>query len=94
MILVAESEGPDQTVRLRRLIWAFAVCICPKTSFRMARPIKYLNNSYLEDISVYFSLCSCLNLFLEYWFYNRKRIFHENKMINKTNKTHNKNKES
>ena len=31
MILVAESEGPDQTVRKRRLIWVFAVRICPKT---------------------------------------------------------------
>ena len=27
----AASEGPDQTARMRRLIWAFAVRICPDT---------------------------------------------------------------
>ena len=27
MRLLADSEGPDQTVRMRRLIWAFAVHI-------------------------------------------------------------------
>ena len=31
MIMLAESEGPDQTVRMRRLIWAFAVRIYQKT---------------------------------------------------------------
>ena len=30
MILLTDSEGPDQTARMRRLIWAFAVCIYPK----------------------------------------------------------------
>ena len=25
MIQIADSEGPDQTARMRRLIWAFAV---------------------------------------------------------------------
>ena len=35
----ADSEGPDQDVRMRRLIWAFATRICPKARFRMARPI-------------------------------------------------------
>ena len=29
MILLADNEGPDQTARMRRLIWAFAVCIFP-----------------------------------------------------------------
>ena len=38
MILLADSEGPDQTARMRRLIRAFAARICPKNSFRMARP--------------------------------------------------------
>ena len=28
MILFADSEGPDQTARMRRLIWAFAIRIC------------------------------------------------------------------
>ena len=36
MILLADSEGPDQTARMRSLIWAFAVCICPKARFRIA----------------------------------------------------------
>ena len=38
MILLADSEGPDWTAWIRRLIWAFAIRICPKTRFRMARP--------------------------------------------------------
>ena len=33
--------GPDQTVQIRRLIWAFAVRICLKTSFCMARANKF-----------------------------------------------------
>ena len=39
MILFADGEGPDQTARMRSLIWAFAVRICPKIRFRIARPI-------------------------------------------------------
>ena len=27
-MILAESEGPDQTAQMRRLIWAFAVRIC------------------------------------------------------------------
>ena len=37
MILLADSEGPDQTARMRSLIWAFAVRICPNTRFPIAR---------------------------------------------------------
>ena len=33
IILFAGSEGPDQTAHLRSLIWALAVCICPKDMF-------------------------------------------------------------
>ena len=29
MILLADREGFDQTAWMRRLIWTFAVCICP-----------------------------------------------------------------
>ena len=39
MILLADSEDPDQTARMRRLIWVFALRICLKTGFRMVRPI-------------------------------------------------------
>ena len=38
MILLADSEGPDQTARMRRLIWAFAFRICPKTRLCMTQP--------------------------------------------------------
>ena len=38
MVLLADSEGPDQTARMRRLISAFDVRICPKARFRMPRP--------------------------------------------------------
>ena len=40
-ILLANSKGPDQTARMRSLIWAFAVRICPKTCFHLARPILF-----------------------------------------------------
>ena len=33
MALFADSTGPDQTVRMRRVIWAFAVRIFPKPHF-------------------------------------------------------------
>ena len=46
VILLAKSEGPDQTARMRRLVWAFAVRICLKTCFRMSRPILYLRTMY------------------------------------------------
>ena len=35
MILLVDSEGPDQTVGMRRLIWAFSVPICSKDTFHM-----------------------------------------------------------
>ena len=38
-----DGEGPNQTPRKRSLIWAFAVHICLKTGFLMARPIFYIN---------------------------------------------------
>ena len=37
IILLADREYPDQTARMRRLIWAFAVRICTKIRFSMAR---------------------------------------------------------
>ena len=39
MILFVDRESPDQTARMRRVIWAFAVRICPKTCLHMARLI-------------------------------------------------------
>ena len=38
MILLADNKGRDQTVWMRRLIWAFAVRIRSETLFLMARP--------------------------------------------------------
>ena len=39
MNLFADSEGLDQTARMRRLIEDFTDRICPKTRFRMVWPI-------------------------------------------------------
>ena len=41
MILLADSEGPDQTVRMRRLIWSFAVRMCRKTFSHRAAKIRF-----------------------------------------------------
>ena len=49
IILLADSRGPDQTLQMHRLIWAFAVCICPKTRFCMAPPT--FKSEYLQFIS-------------------------------------------
>ena len=35
MILLADSEGPDQTAHLPTLIWAITVCISPKGTFSL-----------------------------------------------------------
>ena len=45
MSLLADSEGPDQTARMRRLIWAFIVRRCLKTRFLMAWFLSYLHFS-------------------------------------------------
>ena len=57
MILFADSEEPDWTARIRRLLWAFTVRIFPKTRFRRVRPIfeiyfrlGYWVNDSAEDI--------------------------------------------
>ena len=42
-IMLVDSEGTDQTVQMRRLIWAFSVRICRKTCFlHNAAPLKCL----------------------------------------------------
>ena len=49
MILLVDSEGPDQTVRIW-LIWVNALRIFQKTRFRMARPVWWTtleNGSYV-----------------------------------------------
>ena len=45
MILLADSEGPDQTVLMRRLFIAFTAHIRPKTRFNIARPMFPFNKS-------------------------------------------------
>ena len=37
--MFADREGSNQTAWMGRLIWALAVCICPKRCFHMAWPI-------------------------------------------------------
>ena len=39
MILLADSEGPDETARMRSLIWTFAGRVYQKTHFGMTRHI-------------------------------------------------------
>ena len=50
MIMSADSEGTDQTVRMHRLIWTFALRICPETRIRLPMP-KWYNNtlSFIND---------------------------------------------
>ena len=38
MILLMDTEGPDQNMRMRMMIWDFTVHIRPKTRFRLAQP--------------------------------------------------------
>ena len=47
--MLADSEGPDKTARMRSLIWDFAVCIYAKTRFRMARPNWYREISFGDN---------------------------------------------
>ena len=49
MILLADSEGPDQTAQMRSLIWAFAVRICPKDTFSQAQSISDCFFSAIES---------------------------------------------
>ena len=39
MILLEDSEGPDQTAWIYKLIWAFTILICQRTHFPMAQAI-------------------------------------------------------
>ena len=48
----ASGQSPDQTVRMWILIWAFAVCIDPKTRFRMARPYIYITLCVIVAVAV------------------------------------------
>ena len=52
VILLADSEGPDQTARKHMLIQAFAARICSKTSFCMVRPNFRLLKALYSTISV------------------------------------------
>ena len=72
MILLAGSEGPDQTARMRSLIWAFAVRICPMICFRMPRVhfCVFLTNS-LQCLA--WSACSIVETQLRVHFCNDMR---------------------
>ena len=50
MILCADSEGPDQTARMRRLIWAFAVRTCPVMFWFGAAHLKPYNCNQIRHI--------------------------------------------
>ena len=65
MIRLADRKCPDQTARMRRLIWAFAVCFCPKTHFRIVRLIYHPTWSWWRRIDFDLSVnaySNCLRL--------------------------------
>ena len=61
VIPYVDCEGPDQTARMRRLIWAFAVRIRPKTCLHTARPVLRGNRTY--------TYIKCFNKFSTYKFF-------------------------
>ena len=46
VIMLTDSERPDQTARMRRLIWAFAVRIMPKDTFSHRAAHKMFNKLF------------------------------------------------
>ena len=65
MIHLADSEGPDQTARMRRRIWVFAVHICRIHVFpwrglfenRMSRDSAFPTRWYVRPAKTQISLC-------------------------------------
>ena len=53
---VSRCEGSEQTAQMHRLIWPFAVCICPKTCFRMVQP-KYRIQPNYRTVCLGFQKC-------------------------------------
>ena len=54
MILFADNEGPDQTARLRSLIWAFAVRTLKALSLDAAHYCFFFFFFFFSDIVVVF----------------------------------------
>ena len=48
-MILLDSEGPDQTAQMHRLIWAFTVHICPKSCVHMMLPIYGVRPLSLES---------------------------------------------
>ena len=61
MILLAASKGLDQTARMRKLIWSFAVRICQKKRFRMTRPTYRLVNVMHSFCTIFVGDCGTLS---------------------------------
>ena len=76
MILLADSGGPDQTARMRSLIWAFAVRICPKTPFRKAQSIYHMTRAKRKSVfRARMGLCTCAGWFWISAFWHARRQF-------------------
>ena len=58
MILLAHSEGPDQTAHLRSLIWAFAVRIYSKTHF-----FHGATHNIFKVVILYLMIIDCMHLY-------------------------------
>ena len=66
MILLADSKDLDQTVRMRRVI--FADRICPKIRFYMVRSINMNNRGLLVELDMFFFF------FFFFFFCNTERV--------------------
>ena len=65
IILLANNRDPDLTARMRWLIWTFAVRICQRKRFCMARPklLFYQINKTTKKCAIY--------LYSEFWHSNQ-----------------------
>ena len=70
MIVIADSEGPDQTARMRRLIWDFAIRICTRSHFHIAWPTKYYESQhalyFFQKLNLVMPLVN-LVILLDWW---------------------------
>ena len=73
MILLVDSEGPDQTAPVCRLISAFAARICPKTCFCIARPI--CNFRQLNCVQLYLKSTQSCCFLMKIFFFCMKMQF-------------------
>ena len=77
--MLTDSEGLDEIAQMHRLIWAFAVRICPKTRFRMVWPTYTQSEMYIREFSDNWMIF-CIFLTREKTFVTSCLIFHLQKL--------------